>query len=108
MIKYFCDMCGREITKKPSVVINSCYNDKFQFCEECSKFINQKVSELGDYVKNPMFYKNKKNKNIYNFLGIIRDCTNKNDGTEMALYQKDNMMFVREYKEFLEKFEQIK
>jgi len=42
--------------------------------------------------------------NIYNVINVVINTTNENDGQTMVLYQREGMMFVRESKEFLEKF----
>lgn len=35
----------------------------------------------------------------------VVDCTNERDGTRTVLYYRDGMFFVREYAEFMEKFD---
>lgn len=43
--------------------------------------------------------------NVYTIItdkGI--DCTNERDGTRVVVYTRDNMIFVREYNEFSDKF----
>lgn len=57
-----------------------------------------------------MLYKNKKNNKIYMYLKDVIDCTNSRDGEKSVLYctKADDgniMYFVREYNEFMEKFE---
>jgi hypothetical protein len=54
-------------------------------------------------------YKNKKNGNLYIYHGEIINATNKNDGQVMILYgsMKEGKKFVREKKEFFEKFEKL-
>ena len=51
---------------------------------------------------------NKKNRNIYNYLGEVIDCTNKR-GNEVlcVLYEREGILFVREKNEFFEKFEKV-
>ena len=108
MIKYFCDMCGQQVTNNNSeeFTIN---DEKFLFCRKCGNFVAQKITELHKFIEDgPVYYINKKNKGKYNFLGIVTNCTNKDDGVAMVLYQKDDMIFVREYEEFLEKFDEVK
>lgn len=51
-----------------------------------------------------MLYQNKKNKHIYTKLANVINCTNAQDGQNMVLYIRDGMLFVREEKEFNEKF----
>lgn len=53
-------------------------------------------------------YRNKKNGKIYIVLGEVIDCTNERDGTLCILYTDEKKVFVREKKEFLEKFEEDK
>lgn len=53
-------------------------------------------------------YRNKKNGKIYIVLGEAIDCTNKRDGTICILYNDGKKLFVREKKEFFEKFEKVK
>lgn len=53
-----------------------------------------------------MQYRNKKNQKIYTVLGInVINCTNEVDGQRMVLYTIDGLQFVREYEEFMVKFE---
>lgn len=55
-------------------------------------------------------WKNKKNGNHYAILAHGIDCTNDRDGTEIVIYSKGDdpqMIFVREAKEFYDKFEVI-
>lgn len=44
--------------------------------------------------------------NIYNVLelGDVIDCTNSRDGTPVVVYYREGKFFVRETKEFKEKF----
>lgn len=51
---------------------------------------------------------NKKNRNIYNYLGEVIDCTNKRGGEVLCvLYEREGILFVREKNEFFEKFEKV-
>lgn len=54
-------------------------------------------------------YKNKKNNLIYEVVDEVINCTNDRDGQRMHLYKpaNKNLLFVREKKEFHEKFEEI-
>ncbi|WP_426711374.1 hypothetical protein [Cetobacterium sp. SF1] len=52
-------------------------------------------------------WKNKKNQELYLVIGTLINATNSNDGEKMVLYSKNNKYFVREYDEFLLKFERI-
>lgn len=52
-------------------------------------------------------YRNKKSGEIYIVLGEVIDCTNERDGTICILYNDSKKLFVREKKEFLEKFEKV-
>lgn len=52
-------------------------------------------------------WKNKKNQELYSVIGTLINATNSNDGEKMVLYSKNNKYFVREYNEFLLKFERI-
>ncbi|MGL6114083.1 MAG: hypothetical protein ACRC1R_03495 [Cetobacterium sp.] len=52
-------------------------------------------------------WKNKKNQELYLVIGTLINATNSNDGEKMVLYSKNNKYFVREYNEFLLKFERI-
>jgi len=48
----------------------------------------------------------KKTGNKYIVLSdTIINCTNKDDGQRMVLYTRNDMLFVREYSEFREKFD---
>lgn len=52
--------------------------------------------------------RHKKTGNIYErAVGTVIDCTNSRDGTECVLYMRDGKLFVREAKEFAEKFEDV-
>lgn len=59
----------------------------------------------------PMRVRHKKTGNIYLFLGEVLDCTNARDGTRAALYLREGdpgaPTFVRELREFWEKFEPV-
>ncbi|SJZ65460.1 hypothetical protein SAMN02745174_01192 [Cetobacterium ceti] len=50
-------------------------------------------------------WRNKKNGKLYEVLSTAINATNKDDGVIMVLYTIDNRLFVREYNEFLVKFE---
>lgn len=52
-------------------------------------------------------YRNKKNGKIYIVVSEVIDCTNERDGTICILYNDGKKLFVREKKEFLEKFEKV-
>ena len=52
-------------------------------------------------------YRNKKNGKIYIVFGEVIDCTNERDGTICILYNDGQKLFVREKKEFFEKFEKV-
>jgi hypothetical protein len=53
-------------------------------------------------------YRNKKNQKLYTVLNLdIINCTNAVDGQRMVLYTIDNKTFVREYDEFMTKFEKV-
>lgn len=53
----------------------------------------------------PKYVVHKKTGNIYNVItSNVINCTNAQDGQQMVLYTKDGMWFVREKKEFEEKF----
>ncbi len=54
-------------------------------------------------------YRNKKTKGIYTVTDdIVRNATNKQDGQKMVLYRSlTNMLFVREYDEFMLKFDKV-
>lgn len=48
----------------------------------------------------------KKTGNIYQIISTdVIDCTNERDGTKDVLYTREGLYFVREYKEFMEKFD---
>lgn len=54
-----------------------------------------------------MKYKNNKTGDIYSLWDEAIDCTNSRDGTKVIIYYKeddDSIVFVREAKEFYEKF----
>lgn len=44
---------------------------------------------------------------LYKVIGEAVDCTNATDGRHMVIYQRDEMVFVREASEFMEKFEAV-
>ncbi|MDZ4726133.1 MAG: hypothetical protein SH817_08245 [Leptospira sp.] len=49
--------------------------------------------------------KHNKTGNIYRVIGEAKNCTNgENDGQRMILYTFEDLIFVREKSEFLEKF----
>ena len=53
-------------------------------------------------------WRNLKTGNIYMFICFAIDCTNERDGTEVVIYRekyKKGEVFIREFKEFAEKFE---
>ena len=52
-------------------------------------------------------YRNKKNGKTYTVLGEVVDCTNERDGTLCILYTYGDKLFVREKKEFFEKFHKV-
>lgn len=55
-------------------------------------------------------FKNKKSGDIYIFLVMGTDCTNTRDGLPVVIYYPENQqgrIFVREEKEFYEKFEPV-
>lgn len=52
-------------------------------------------------------YRNKKNGKIYIVLGEVTYYTNKQEGTICILYNDGKRLFVREKKEFFEKFERV-
>ena len=57
-----------------------------------------------------MIYKNKKNEKVYRIIGRVINATNAQDGQVMFLYEQTEnrgKLFVREEKEFFEKFEKI-
>lgn len=49
-------------------------------------------------------YVHQKTENEYIVLGSSTDCTNGQNDKLMVIYYKDNKLFVREAKEFYEKF----
>ena len=53
-------------------------------------------------------YRNRKNQKVYTVLDLdIINCTNEVDGQRMVLYTIDGKQFVREYDEFMVKFEAV-
>lgn len=55
-----------------------------------------------------MQYRNKKNSKIYTVLDMnVINCTNEVDGQRMVLYMIGGKQFVREYDEFMVKFEEV-
>ena len=53
-------------------------------------------------------YRKKKNQKIYTVLNMdVINCTNEVDGQRMVFYQIEGKQFVREYEEFLAKFEKV-
>ena len=53
----------------------------------------------------PKYVVHKKTGNVYTVItSNVINCTNAQDGQQMVLYTKDGMWFVREKKEFEEKF----
>lgn len=63
-------------------------------------------------MKNADVYKHKKTGNEYVVLDLLINCTNKDDGTMMVSYKSMDLtkkdLFVRESKEFKEKFEFVR
>lgn len=72
-----------------------------EFSENFRKLLN-KIKEWS-IMKN--LWRNKKNGKLYEVLSTAINATNKDDGVIMVLYTIDNRLFVREYEEFLVKFE---
>ena len=112
MIKYYCDICGKELheSKPYELSLKLCEfwtTGEFHICEHCVGYVEYKLEQLITLLKTGKLYKNIKNQNIYHYVGEAINCTNKDDGTKMVIYEKDNMVFVREYDEFQEKFERI-
>ncbi len=54
-----------------------------------------------------MKYKNKKKGTLYDVIGRCINCTNSEDGQKMIIYTNGELTFVREEKEFYEKFELV-
>lgn len=57
-----------------------------------------------------MIWRNKKKGTLYKVVGKCINCTNAQDGQLMIMYESlgdDNLTFVREEKEFIEKFEKF-
>ena len=55
-----------------------------------------------------MQYRNHKNQKIYTILNLdVINCTNQVDGQRMVLYSIDGKQFVREFTEFMQKFEKV-
>ena len=53
-------------------------------------------------------YRNRKNQKIYSVLDSeVINCTNEVDGQQMVLYTIEDKYFVREYSEFMVKFEAV-
>jgi hypothetical protein len=55
-------------------------------------------------------YRNKKKQSLYRVLHHAIDCTNERDGTKVVVYtnvEGEPLVFVREEKEFQEKFERV-
>lgn len=53
-------------------------------------------------------YRNKKNQKTYTVLNSeVINCTNEVDGQRMVLYSIDGKQFVREYGEFMAKFDEV-
>ena len=55
------------------------------------------------FSKNTIWINNKNGKE-YTVLGEAIDCTNERDGLEVIVYEIEGKQFVREKKEFTEKF----
>lgn len=51
---------------------------------------------------------NVKHQRKYKVLGIALDCTNSTDDRAMVIYQDNSLTFVREFNEFLKKFDPTK
>jgi hypothetical protein len=52
-------------------------------------------------------YRNKKNGKLYYKLGIAIDATNSRDGEKVIIYSDMSKVYVREEKEFHEKFDKM-
>jgi len=83
-------------------MVNNCSRgEDGEFSEECIK-----GSYSFCHAKSHSQAKNIKNKQLYQVLDVnVANCTNANEGQRMVLYQKDGVKFVREFSEFIEKFE---
>ena len=51
---------------------------------------------------------NVKHQKKYKVLGIALDCTNSTDDRAMVIYKDNSLTFVREFNEFLKKFDPTK
>ena len=63
MIKYYCDICGREYVPKLAML----YGD--HYCEECEKIENDVISELDTAIENK---RNEQFKEIDEFIQLKR------------------------------------
>lgn len=52
-------------------------------------------------------WEHKKTGKIYTVTGIGVNCSNKNDGEIIVIYERCGITYVREEKEFHEKFEKV-
>lgn len=83
-------------------------------CVRCRRLIelNPKNEQICSNEESPVenlqfetgFYCHKKTGNVYLVTGKVTNCTNSNDQQLMVSYQREGNHFVREEKEFLEKF----
>ena len=64
-------------------------------------------NEVLEFLQELPVYRNKKKGNDYIYLGECLNCTNAQDGQDMIVYARDGLLFVREKKEFFEKFEKV-
>lgn len=61
---------------------------------------------MGQMLRN-RYWINKKNGCTYTVLCEVLNSTNKDDGIIMVLYERDDMKYVRDKEEFLEKFDRV-
>jgi len=113
--KYKCTCCGKIYTIKDSsvpteircecgvrVTVNALVNAPVRELI-CSESDNQKTPEALPEIS-ISHYCHKKSGNVYLVTGKVVDCTNVTDGRIMVAYQREGKHYVREEREFHEKF----
>ena len=84
--------------------LKKCQDRYLTECQICTVKLSIEIALKCDTRR----FLHKKTGNIYNYLGEVTDCTNKNGGEVLCvLYERNGKLFIREKNEFFEKFEKV-
>ena len=64
------------------------------------------ATNITEFYMETKVYRHKKTGNYYVTVTTAIDTTNSRDGTEVIVYFRDDKFYVRELKEFMEKFDE--